>query len=90
MLVMVFNHLLTGQCGLSNGSEGKESACNVGKLSSVPGSGRSPGGGHGNPLQYSRLENPMDRRVWWATVSGVTLSLSYQAVASDASAVPAL
>jgi len=35
---------------------------------SVPGSGRSPGGGHGNPLQYSCLENPMDRGDWWATV----------------------
>ena len=65
-------------------------AGDVREVGSIPGSGRSPGGGHGNPLQYSRLENPMDRRVWWATVSGVTLSLSYQAVASDASAVPAL
>ena len=40
----------------------------------IPGSGRSPGGGHGNPLQYSRLENPMDRGAWWATVHGVTKS----------------
>ena len=40
-------------------------------LGSVPGSGRSPGGGHGNPLQYSCLENPMDRGAWWATVHGV-------------------
>ena len=39
---------------------------------STPGSGRSPGGGHGNPLQYSCLENPMDRGAWWATVHGVT------------------
>ena len=38
----------------------------------IPGSGRSPGGGHGNPLQYSCLENPMDRGAWWATVHGVT------------------
>ena len=37
-----------------------------------PGSGRSPGGGHGNPLQYSCLENPVDRGAWWATVHGVT------------------
>ena len=37
----------------------------------IPGSGRSPGGGHGNSLQYSCLENPMDRRAWWATVHGV-------------------
>ena len=42
--------------------------------SSVPGLGRSPGGGHGNPLQYSCLENSMDREVWWATVHGVTKS----------------
>ena len=42
-------------------SDGKESACNVRDPSSIPGLGRSPGGGHGNPLQYSCLENPMDR-----------------------------
>ena len=41
---------------------------------SIPGSGRSPGGGHGNPLQYSCLENPMDREAWWATVHGVAKS----------------
>ena len=40
----------------------------------VPGSGRFPGGGHGNPLQYSCLENPMDRGAWQATVHGVTKS----------------
>ena len=40
----------------------------------IPGSGRSPGGGHGNPLQYSYLENPLDRRAWWATVYGVAKS----------------
>ena len=43
------------------GSGGKESACNVGDLGSIPGLGRSPGGGHGNPLQYSCLKNPTDR-----------------------------
>ena len=42
--------------------------------SSIPGLGRSPGGGHGNPLQYSCLENPMDRGDWWATVYGVSES----------------
>ena len=52
------------------GSDGKESACNVGDLGLIPGSGRSPGGGNGNPLQYSCLENPMDRGAWWATVHG--------------------
>ena len=41
---------------------------------SIPGSGRSPGGGHGNPCQYSCLENPMDRGAWWATVHNVTKS----------------
>ena len=40
----------------------------------IPGLGRSPGGGHGNPLQYSCLENPMDRGAWWATAHGVTES----------------
>ena len=53
---------------------GKESACTVGDLGSIPESGRSPGGGHGNPLQYSCLENPMDRGAWWATVHVVTKS----------------
>ena len=43
----------------------------AGDTGSIPGSGRSPGGGHGNPLQYSSLENPMDRGAWWATVHGV-------------------
>ena len=57
-----------------SGSDSKESACNVGELGSIPGLGRSPGGGHGNLLQYSCLENPTDRRAWWATVHGVTKS----------------
>ena len=48
--------------GSPGGSEGKESACNVGDLGSIPGLGRSPGGGHGNPLQYSYLENPHGQR----------------------------
>ena len=47
------------------GSDGKESACNVGDLGLIPGLGRSPGGGHGNPLQYSCLENHVDRGAWW-------------------------
>ena len=56
---------------------GKESACNAGAegdTGSILGSGRSPGGGHGNPLQYSCLENPMDRGVWQATGHGVAKS----------------
>ena len=47
--------------GFPGGADSKESACNTGDLGSIPGSGRSPGGGHGNPLQYSCLENSMDR-----------------------------
>ena len=55
-------------------SVGKESACNVGDPGSIPGSGRSPGEGNGNPLQYSSLENSMDGGAWWATVHGVAKS----------------
>ena len=51
---------------------GEESACNAGDAGSIPGSGASPGGGHGSPLQYSCLENPMDRGAWQATVPRVT------------------
>ena len=53
---------------------GKESACNAGDLGLIPGLGGSPGEGIGNPLQYSCLENSMDRGAWWATVHGVTKS----------------
>ena len=53
------------------GSHGKASAYNVGDPGSIPGSGRSPGEGSDNPLQYSCLENPMDWGAWWATVHGV-------------------
>ena len=52
----------------------KNPLANAGNAGSIPGSGRSPGGGNGNPLQYSRLENPMDGGCWWATVHGVTES----------------
>ena len=48
------------------GSDGKESVCNVGDLGLIPGFGRPPGGGHGNPLQYSCQENAMDRGAWRA------------------------
>ena len=57
--------------GFPGGSNGKNSACNAGKLGWIPGSGRYPGEGNGNRLQYSFLRNPMDRRVWWAIVHGV-------------------
>ena len=57
-----------------SGSDGKESAYNAGDPVSIPGLGRSPGDGNGNPLQYSCLENPMDRETWWATVYRVAKS----------------
>ena len=57
-----------------SGSEVKASARNAGDLGSIPGSGRSPGEGNGNPLQYSCLENPMDGGAWWATAHGVAKS----------------
>jgi len=60
--------------GFPGGSKGKESACSVGDLDSVPGSGRSPGEGYGYPLQYSCLENSKDRVAWWAVVHGVAKS----------------
>ena len=60
--------------GLTQWLSGKESACNEENLGSIPGFGRSPGGGHGNPLQYSSLENPMNRGAWWATGQRVTKS----------------
>ena len=56
--------------GFHDGSDSKESAYNARDMGSIPGSGRSPGGGHGNPLE-SCLENPTDRGVWWATVHRV-------------------
>ena len=67
------------KCGLKwvrlqGGSDGKESVCNAGALGLIPGSRRSPEEGDGNLLQYSCLENSMDRGVWWATVHGVPKS----------------
>ena len=53
--------------------DGKESTCNVGDLGLIPGLGRSPGEGNGNPLQYSCLENPMNRGAWWSTVHDAEL-----------------
>ena len=60
--------------GFADGSDGKDSAYNAGDLGSIPGSGRSPGEGTDYPLQYSCLENSMDRTAWWATVHGVSKS----------------
>ena len=58
--------------GFLGSSAGKEYICNAGDLGSIPGLGRSPGGGHGNSLQFSCLKNPMDRGAWKAIVHGVT------------------
>ena len=70
--------LLLQQClslqGLPGGSDGKISACNAEDLGATPGLERSPGEGNGSPLQYSCLENPMDRGAWRATVLGVMKS----------------
>ena len=69
-----------------SGSDDKESACNVGDLGLIPGLGKSPGGGHGNPLQNSCLGNSMDRGTWQAIVHGVTKSqtrLSMHVVVED-------
>ena len=52
----------------------KNPPANAGDMGSIPGLGRSPGGGRGSPLQYSCLENPMDREAWWAAVHGVAKS----------------
>ena len=71
--------------GFPGGASDKESACqcrrpksecsmNIRAMRSIPGSRRSPGVGNGNPLQYSCLENPLDRRAWWAIVHGVAKS----------------
>ena len=60
--------------GFPGGSDSKESACTVGDPGSIPGSRRSPGERNGNPLQYSCLENSMDRGAWWTTVPGVAKS----------------
>ena len=62
------------ETGATCGSVGKESACNAGDAGSIPGWGRCPGGGHGNPLQYPCLENPTDRGAWRAAVHRVTKS----------------
>ena len=71
--IYIYKHIYM-QWGFPGVSEVKASACNVGDLDLIPGSGRSPGEGNGNPFQYSCLENPMDRGTWWATVHGVTES----------------
>ena len=60
--------------GFPGGLMVKNMPANAGDMGSIPGSRRSPGGGNGNPLQYYCLENPMDRKAWWATAHRVTES----------------
>ena len=69
-----FELINTIEWGFPDGSEVKASACNAEDLGSIPGPGRSLGEGNGNPLQYSCLENPMDRGTWWAIVHRVAKS----------------
>jgi len=66
----MFSFAYSSFLGFPGGSDGKESACNAGDLGSILGSERSPGEGNGCPLQYSCLENSMDRGAWWAIVHG--------------------
>ena len=77
MVCVVVQQKSTAQLGFPGGSEGKEFTCNAGgtrDMGLIPQSGKSPGGGPGNPLKYSCLENPLERGVRQATVCGVTKS----------------
>ena len=69
--LLSFRHSSVSLWGIPHSSVGQESACNAGDSGSIPGSETSTGEGNGNPLQYSCLENPMDRGAWWATVRGI-------------------
>ena len=92
-LVLSGFYFLNSSWGFPGGASGKESACNAGdtgEMGSIPGSVRFPGVGNGKPLQYSGLENPMDREAWCAIVHGVTKSgtwLSTQAIHPSPSSV---
>ena len=74
LFCFVFKASVYASMGFPGGSEGKATAYNVGHLGSIPGSGRSPGEGNGNPLQYSCLKNPLDGEAWQATIHGVAKS----------------
>ena len=71
--VLIYS-LISDCLGFSGGSDGKEFACNAGDPGSIPGLGRSPGVKNGYPLQYSCLENSVNRGAWWATVHGIAKS----------------
>ena len=70
----LFYLILTITLGFSGGSVTKNPPANAGDMGLIPGLGRSHGVGNGNPLQYSYLENSVDRGAWWATGHGVTKS----------------
>ena len=70
-LKRINNHMTVSLCGFPGSSDSKASAYNARDLSLIPGSGRSPGEGNSNPLQYSCLENSMNRGAWWTTVQRV-------------------
>ena len=72
--ICIFYQILQVLMGFPGGSDSKEFACNAEDPHTNHGSGRYTGEGNGNPLQYSCLENPMDRGAWWATVHGVAKS----------------
>ena len=72
-----FHGGFTIKWGFPDGSTVKNPPANSGNTGSIPGSGRSPGKGNGNPLQYSCMRNPMDREAWWATVYGVSKQVRY-------------
>ena len=74
----MFSQALQTLLGFPGGSAGKESACNAGDLGLISGLGRSSTGRDGNPLQYSCLENPMDREAWWAMVHSTAKSRTRQ------------
>ena len=71
---MCFLAICVSSVSFPGGSEGEASACSAGDPGPIPGSGKSPGEGNGNPLQYSCLENPTDEGAWWAAVHGVAES----------------
>ena len=73
-VLVIYNSSVAWSGGFPCSSVGKESASNAGDWGSIPGLGRSPGEENGNPLQYSCLENPMDRGAWQATVHGIAKS----------------